>query len=140
MNDSNVFPKVSKDGKLQVQALGLVEPNNGRMLWEVEVFYEEVNLNEFIFPKGWSYLNFNLTGWVLEDEKSHFFYIPVETQSILINAKTLAIYKLSVQSLSTAGFEGNYFKDGFLVEIYEDVKIMTNLKTLVSEEIKTYKK
>lgn len=140
MNKSDIFPKISKDGKLEIRMLGAAEPNNGRMLWEVVIFYEEANLNEFIFPKGWNYLNFDLSGWRLEDEEGRFFYIPAETQSILLNAETFKIHRLEYQNISTARFEGNYFENDFLIEKYSNTEVKTNLKTLLysslSEETK----
>ena len=110
--------------------------NNGRMLWKVAVFYEETNLNEFIFPNGWNYLNFDIFDWELEDTQNRFFYLPVETQSVLINAETLQIHRLKKQNLSTARYVCNFFEDDFLVEIYGDTTVKTSLKTLVSQEIK----
>ncbi|WP_338812341.1 hypothetical protein V9L05_13130 [Bernardetia sp. Wsw4-3y2] len=129
--------KISADKKLKIQFLDCEEINNGRMLWKVSIFYENVNLDKIIFPQGWNYLNFELDKWTLEDKESRFYYIPIESKSILIEAKTLKIHYLSNQSLSTIYFKGNYFVEHFLIEEYGDVSIKTSLETFDSEEITT---
>ena len=128
--------KISADKKLEIKFLDCEEINNGRMLWKVSVFYEGANLDEFIFPNAWSYLNFELDNWIIQDEKNRFYYLPIESQSILIDTKTLKIYYLPNQPLSTTHFKGNYFEDDFLIEIFGAKKIKTHFKTLTSEEIK----
>ncbi len=129
--------KISADKKLKIQFLDCEEINNGRMLWKVSIFYENVNLDKIIFPQGWNYLNFELDKWTLEDKESRFYYIPIESKSILIDAKTLKIHYLSNQSLSTIYFKGNYFVEHFLIEEYGDVSIKTSLETFDFEEIIT---
>lgn len=130
--------KFSLDKKLKIEFLGLDEINNGRMLWKVSVFYETTNIDELIFIKGWNYLNFELENWILQDKENEFFYIPIESQSILLNAKTLKIHRLSYQALSTLRFKGNYFEKKFLIEKYDNSVVKTNLETLTSEEFESY--
>jgi hypothetical protein len=133
----NLIPsKFSIDKKLEIKFLDCEEINNGRMLWKVSVLYEDTNLDEFIFPKGWSYLNFELNNWTIQDTKNRFYYLPIESISILMDIKTLKIHFLPNQSLSTLHFKGNYFEDNFLIEKYENRIVKTNLKTLTSEEMK----
>ncbi len=126
--------KFSIDKKLEIQFLEVEEPNSGRMLWKVSIIYEGVNLNEFVFLNDWNYLNFELDNWVLEGYATDYYYIPTETQSILIHQNTLKIEYLPAQPISTVRFEGNYFKGDFLIEKYADKFVKTNLKTFVSEE------
>ncbi|WP_338792798.1 hypothetical protein [Bernardetia sp. MNP-M8] len=129
--------KTSADKKLKIHFLDCEEINNGRMLWKVSIFYENINLDKIIFPQGWNYLNFELDKWTLEDKESRFYYIPIESKSILIEAKTLKIHYLSNQSLSTIYFKGNYFYEHFLIEEYGDLSIKTSLETFDSEQITT---
>ena len=128
--------KFSADKKLEIKFLDCEEINNGRMLWKVCVLYEDTNLNEFIFTSDWNYLNFELDKWIIQDEKNRFYYLPIESKSILIDTKTLKIHSLPNQFLSTIRFKGNYFEDDFLIEKYDNITIKTDLKTFVSEESK----
>ncbi|WP_375562581.1 hypothetical protein ACE193_08555 [Bernardetia sp. OM2101] len=137
--EPNYFPKVSLDKKLEIKLLGIEEPNNGRMLWRVEVFYQNKNTNDWIFNKNWNVFNFELDNWVLQDPKNRYYYLPIETNSVLIDIKTLNIHRLPYQGLSTIRFEGNRFEENFLIEKYNDLVVKTNLETLISIESKILK-
>ena len=133
---SPIPSKISADEKLEVKFLGTIEPNNGRMLWKVEVFFQNKNINNLIFGENWNVFNFELDKWVIEDEKNRFYYLPIEGISILIDTKTLKIHYLPNQPLSTIYFKGNIFEDDFLIEKYDDIIVKTDLQTFISEESK----
>lgn len=97
------------------------------MLGQVNVIYEQKNINDKIFPDGWNYINDSYGRWVLEDSNSEFYYIPVEGNSKLIIKKGFKIIDIPCAELSAAGFQGNNFQYGNLIQIWSNLIVITNL-------------
>jgi hypothetical protein len=135
---NSISSKFSADKKLEIKFLGVEEPNNGRMLWKVEVFYQNESINDLIFDKNWNVFNFELDNWIIQDSKNRYYYLPIETNSVLIDTKTFKIHRLPYEGLSTIRFKGNEFEEDCLIESYDDRVVKTDLETLISEE-KTHK-
>lgn len=123
---------VSSDERLRVQFKNWREPNNGRMLWEVEVTLDEIIINDLIFKDEWNYLNFEIEKLELTNEERSFYYIPVESTSKLIESKTKKVIELPFYGVSTVRFQGNKFQFDRLIQIYSDTIIITHLSTFES--------
>lgn len=126
-------PKVSADNKLKIEFIGWDEPNNGRMLWVVNVLYTDRYINEVIFHNsGWNKINYQTDKWTINDEEDKFYYIPVEGISKLIVKQDFRIVDLPNQSLSTVRFIGNTFIGKNLIEVFRDQIVITDLKKFTS--------
>lgn len=111
---------------------GWDEPNNGRMLWKVDVFINNQLQNEIIFKNGWNYINEKIDRLQLEDDSSKFLFISSEGNGRLINKKNLHITELPYKGISTAKFISNHFSYNHLLISYSDSLSITSLKTLES--------
>ena len=123
----NPEPRISADEKLMVCFVGSAEPNYGRMLWQVDITFNGGNVNSKLFRDNWRYINFDIEYWELNNEKSSFYYIPVEGISKLISSKSFQIIDLPYQEVSTIRFFGNKFVNNNLIEIFTDQIVITNL-------------
>lgn len=113
--------------------MNYAEPNNGRMLWEVNVSYIGGNINLKLFPNNWNYLNFKIKHWEINDRLNQFYFLPIEGNSQLIIQENFKIISLPYQPVSTVRFLGNKFVGTNLIEIYEDQLVITDLMTFKSK-------
>ncbi|MBD1262560.1 hypothetical protein HZY62_18320 [Maribacter polysiphoniae] len=125
--------KKTSDKKLVIDFIGYSEPNNGRELWEVDVFHNSSNINYKLFSNGWNYINFRVEKWQLES--FGFAYIPAESTAKLLNINTLEIHNLPYKGVSTASFIGNVFGFEKLMEVYVDLIQITDLSTFKTTTI-----
>ncbi|WP_298425949.1 hypothetical protein [uncultured Kordia sp.] len=133
----DIASKKTSDGKLIVDFIESVEPNNGRLLFKINVIHNNININEKLFSNNWNYINFRIDKWQLEG--FGYVYIPVEGTPKLLHVDTLEIHDLSYRRISTVLFLGNIFEFNMLVEIYSDVIEITDLNTLNTRIIFKYK-
>lgn len=127
----------SNDGRLKIEFINWAEPNNGRMLWQVNVLLDNISINDKLFPNGWNYINYEINRLQLNDLNNDFFYLPVEGKSKLINSKTNHVIDLPFYTASTVRFYGNKFQFNNLIEIYNDTIILTSTK---NQTFKCYKR
>ncbi len=120
--------KITRNGSFVVKCTGSDEPNNSRVIWRVAFFLNGQDITDKI--TSWNYLNFHLKRWDLESLDGRFVYLPVEGEARLFDLVTKKVKLLSKKSLSTIEFNGNFFTDSSLVEVYTDEVIVTNLTTL----------
>lgn len=120
-------PIVSNDQRLQIIFLDSREPNNGRMLWEVEVRLDSKPINNLLFKDKWNYINFQTESLQISDGGNQFYYIPVEESAKLICSSNGEVKQLKYQPTSTSKFKGNKFSDSQLMEIFDDEITLTNL-------------
>jgi hypothetical protein len=125
-NDMPSFME-SSDKRLKVLFKNWAEPNNGRMLWQVDVFVANTLINDKIFSNDWNYINNEINRLQLNDLNNEFYYLPVEGKSKLINSKTNAIIDLPFYSASTVRFYGNKFQHNMLIEVYIDIIVLTSI-------------
>jgi hypothetical protein len=123
----------STNSELKIEFIEPIEPNNGRMLWRVNLFRNNINVNSKVFKNDWNCLNYSLKLW--EFESSDWYYIPIEGESVLINKNTFQISELKYQNVSTARFKGNKIDKNKLIEIFTDSILITNAITKESIEI-----
>ena len=130
----DVYPDfmVSLSKKLKIDFLTWAEPNNGRMLWQVDILINVRNQNEKVFQEGWNYINFEISKLMLEDEEGTYFYIPNEKKAVLIRVADMYVHELQ-QSISIPScFVGNSFGYGNLLEVFSDGLILTSLQSFKS--------
>ena len=130
--------KISSNGELEIQFVTSKEPNNGRMLWVVDVILNKININDKIFGNKWNCLNYDLTLWELEN--SNYYYLPRESKAIILKKDSVETIELKYQNVSTIRFEGNIFHKHWLIEIFKDSIELTNLLTLRNRKIEWIKK
>ncbi len=118
---------ISSNGEFKIDFIEPIEPNNGRMLWKVNLLRNEINVNSQIFKNEWNYLNYSLKLW--EFESSNWYYLPIEGESVLVDKETFKTEKLKYQNVSTARFKGNKFHSNKLIEIFTDSILVTNTRT-----------
>ncbi len=109
----------STDGLLAVHITGYDEPNNGRSLWQAELFYKGEAYTVQLTGAQHCWLNFHLEHWQLDAADSPYYYLPTEGQAILIKKADLSVSLLAYRPLSTLYFKGNHFERGELVELFE---------------------
>jgi hypothetical protein len=119
--------KTSSDHRLTVDFIHLDEPNNGRMLWKVEVKLDNKSIDHLLFSNNWHYINFEIDHWTLHDDACEFFYIPAEGTSKLLVKNSLLVISLPYQPISTITFWGNLFFEDKLIEIYQNLMVITDL-------------
>ena len=124
----------STNSEFKIEFIKPIEPNNGRMLWKVNLFRNDLNVNSQIFKNDWNCLNYSLSLW--EFESSDWYYIPIEGESILISKDTFQISKLKYQNVSTARFKGNTIHKDKLIEVFTDSISITNTRTKKNIEMK----
>ena len=127
--------RTSADGALRVRFVSWAEPNNGRMLWKVDITFRGASINPQVFEGDWPYFNQAVDHWRLEDEAQRFFYLPVEGRSKLIRREDFKVIALPWQPASNMRFEGNRFEHGKLLEIFNDQLVLTDLRTLQSRTL-----
>jgi hypothetical protein len=119
----------SKFHDLALTYLGIIEPNNGRMLWEVELMIN----GQLVTGKYLGSLptvtigNHNET----ESPDGHFFFIPTESGGVVIDAKQdfKPIY-ISCKGQGASSFIGNVYDGNWLIIVHRNEVIMFNLLTL----------
>lgn len=132
----NPETKISSDGLLQVDFISWAEPQNGRMLWQVDVRHQGENINQKIFGGDLNYINLKINKWELEDEQERFYFIPVEGISKLIVKANFEVISLLYKAGSTVRFRGNKFQFGHLIQIWSDEIVLTNLESFKSIKLK----
>jgi len=128
----NPEPKISSDKNLIVDFIDCIEPNNGRMLWQVNVNYKSQIINSKLFQNNWNCFNFEIKNWKMNDSSNKFYFLPIEGNSKLIIQDSFKIIKLPYQSVSTVRFLGNKFVGTNLIEVYDDQLVITDLLKLTS--------
>lgn len=99
----------SKDGRLKLQLLTWIEPNNGRMLWQTDVLFDGENWNDRIFQNGWNCVYEALDKLDLEDDAHTHYFIPAEGHLQVIRARDKAVIELPASPEQGFYFIGNMF-------------------------------
>ncbi|MBN8693009.1 MAG: hypothetical protein J0L69_07410 [Bacteroidetes bacterium] len=122
-------------GILSLILLSSVEPNNGRMLYEVSLMLDDKDVTATYF-ENWPHINFNLNNYNPMSADGNWIYIPKEGDHFLINSQTLDKSILPYLSFSAATFIGNYFIDNSLIVLSYDEVIQKDLINKTTKKIK----
>lgn len=120
------------NGRLKIELLGWAEPNNGRMLWKANCFFDGETINQDIFKNNWNYLNIKIDEIQICDDTERYYFIPVEGTPILIDSDLKETIKLPYYGTSTANFQSSTFTEEFLIQTYFDAIVLTSLKSHIS--------
>ncbi|GAA4151057.1 hypothetical protein GCM10022217_04580 [Chryseobacterium ginsenosidimutans] len=118
------FNFLTEKSILKLKCIDIVEPNNGRMLYKVDLFLNNKNVTEEYFGK-WNYINFYLTQY--SPNNNDWIYIPKEGEHFLIKISTLEKVELPYIPLSAATFIKNIFVHDYLIILCSDQIIFKNL-------------
>lgn len=126
---------ISSKGLLKIQFLSWEEPNNGRMLWKVDVFFDNRNINNQIFENNWNYLNQKIDQLSINDENEQYYFLPTESKGTLLKISKKKFFKgyklhkiiLPYTKVSTWSFIGNQFGFNKLLTIFKDQINVTDL-------------
>ncbi|MEM6321689.1 MAG: hypothetical protein AAF960_28780 [Bacteroidota bacterium] len=121
---------ISKSGDLRLKNLTYSEPNNGRMLWRMDVYHQDQNINSQLFSEGWNHLNFSIEQLMLEDEKKQYLYVPAEGDTFIIRKADNKLFRLPYVGTAGNSYVGNVFVGKKLVEVYSHQLKLTNLRTM----------
>ncbi|MCB9033891.1 MAG: hypothetical protein H6553_08645 [Chitinophagales bacterium] len=129
------FQFKTAQGILLLRCTHIVEPNNGRMLYEVTLTLNNTDVTQKYFD-NWQCINFNLSAYEGQSNDYPFIYIPKETHHFLINTNTLEKIDLPSLYLSTVNFISNQFNNQYLtIHSINEVQIV-DLKQLTTKVIK----
>ncbi len=115
-------------GTLHLTCLYECEPNNGRMLYVVQLLLDEADVTRQFFD-GWNHINTNLHKYVPVSGNKQWIYIPKEGDHFLINTATLEKTGLPDLEVSATTFIGNLFIGGYLLIVGKRQLISKNLHT-----------
>jgi hypothetical protein len=128
------FKFLTEKGILKLKGIDIIEPNNGRMLYKIDLFLNDKKVTEEYFG-NWNYINFYLTQY--SPSNNDWIYIPKEGEHFLIKISTLEKVELPYIPLSAATFIKNIFVNDYLIILFSDKVI---LKNLINEAIRTIDK
>ncbi|UOQ54779.1 hypothetical protein [Hymenobacter cellulosivorans] len=124
----------SKFHDIELIHYGCVEPNNGRMLWEVDL---KIN-GELVTKKyfgGWNYTDM-AEKYEPDSPDGRFFFIPEEGGGFVLD--TLHNFQpigISCQGPSAATFRGNVYSEKYLFLVHTREVILFDLTTLTQRRL-----
>jgi hypothetical protein len=127
-----LFPTAK--GNLKLIIVNSIEPNNGRMLNEVQLFLNNEDKTAEYFEND-NYINYYLNEYQAMSDDKKWIYIPKETNHFIINSETLEKIVLPNLKLSAASFSRNIFYQQILIIFGYKQIIITNLETNDCENI-----
>lgn len=118
------FKILTQKGVLLLKCIDSVEPNNGRMLYKVNLFLDDKNITEEYFD-SWNYIAFYLNQYSPSNDE--WIYIPKEGQHFLVKISSLEKISLPEVPLFAASFIKNIFVDHYLIVLCNNQIICKNL-------------
>lgn len=118
----------SKFHDLALTYLGIIEPNNGRMLWEVEL---RIN-GQLVTGKylgSWPTVTIGSHNET-ESPDGRFFFIPTESGGVVIDAaQDFKGMYISCKGQGATSFVGNVYDDDWLIIVHRNEVILFDLRT-----------
>ena len=120
------FTFVSKFHDLALTYLGIIEPNNGRMLWEVELRHNgQLVTNQYL--GSWPTVTIGSHNET-ESPDGRFFFIPTESGGIVLAAEqNFEGTHISCKGQGAISFIGNFYQGDWLVIVHSNELIMFDL-------------
>jgi len=122
------------NNRVSLVLLNADEPNNGRMLWGVELLVDSEELGSKL-TDFWNYISYSLERFEFQSPNEKFIFVPFEKYGYLLelNNESINHYKLLK---GDSWFKFNVFSNDFLAIFYHGSAYTVNL---LSKEIKTIK-
>jgi hypothetical protein len=109
---------------------GVVEPNNGRMLYEIDLKINDEVVTDRYFSRGWHHINIYRI-YEPDSPDGRFFYVPAEGGGFLLDVpNNFSVIGLSGKALSAAKYIGNLFFSGKMFLVYTDEVVVFDMLTL----------
>lgn len=120
----------SKFHAIELIEYGWVEPNNGRMLNEVDLKINGEIVTDRYFSRGWNHTVI-LSHYEPDSPDGRYFFVPMESGGILLNTQNnFSVVELGSNSMTASTSIGNtYFNDRIFV-VYRDEVVVKHLLTL----------
>ncbi|RZK28125.1 MAG: hypothetical protein EOO63_11940 [Hymenobacter sp.] len=107
---------------------GVVEPNNGRMLWEVDLKINGQLVTKEYFG-DWPYTTIG-NRYAAESPDGRFFFVSSEGGGFVLDAqRNFKVLGITYRGLSAATFQGNLYDGDWLIIVHRNEVIMFNLLT-----------
>ncbi|HEX8327085.1 MAG TPA: hypothetical protein VF629_06070 [Hymenobacter sp.] len=119
----------SKFHDIELIEYGVVEPNNGRMLSEVDLKINGEVVTERYFSDNWHHIHLYST-YEPDSPDGRFFFVPKEGGGFLLDTfNNFSVIGLPYKALSAASYIGNAYFNGRLFLVYRDEIAVIDLIT-----------
>lgn len=120
----------SKFHEIELIEYGWVEPNNGRMLNEVDLKINGEVVTDRYFSRGWNH-TVMMRHYEPDSPDGRYFFVPAESGGMLLDTQSnFSAVGLGSNSITAATAIGNtYFNDRILV-VYRDEVVVKHLHTM----------
>ena len=119
----------SKFHNIELIEYGVVEPNNGRMLYEVDLKINGELVTERYFDKNWRHIHL-YSKYEPDSPDGRFFFVPKEGGGFVLDTlNNLAVIGLPYKALSAATYIGNAYFNERLFLVYRDEVVVFSLLT-----------
>jgi len=95
---------ISKCGAVKIKIISWAEPNNGRMIWQADIYLNEEKINKKVYESTWNYINYSIDKMMIADKKENYWYIPVEGTSRIIRRSDKQVFKLARTAFNCSFF------------------------------------
>lgn len=120
----------SKFHNIELIEYGVVEPNNGRLLYEIDLKINGEVVTDRYFSRNWHHINIYRI-YEPDSPDGRFFYVPAESRGFLLDVpNNFAVIGMPGKALSAANYIGNLFFTERMFLVYRDEVVMFDLQTL----------
>lgn len=126
----------TEKGKLILQCLDVVEPNNGRMLYKISLTLENEDVTNKYFG-NWHFINFFLENYTAISNDNKWIYILNEGSHFLINTNDLQKIHLPYIEVLAATFIENVFISKYLIILSMETVVIKNLENGKARKLNT---
>ena len=127
----------TEQGELVLQALDVVEPNNGRMLYIVSLTLEKTDVTKKYFM-NWNYINYCLDNYNPISNDNKWIYIPNEGSHFLIRTYDLQKIVLPYIATFAVTFIENIFFKKYILIMSKEIVVIKNLENGKTQKIDTF--
>ena len=125
-------PNITKSKFHEIELIkhGWVEPNNGRMMDEVDLKINGEIVTDRYFSRGWNHTVI-MSHYEPDSPDGRFFFLPKESGGVLLDTQNnFSVIGIGSNSVTAATVIGNtYFNDRIFV-VYSDEVVVKHLLTM----------
>lgn len=119
----------SKFHDIELIEYGVVEPNNGRMLNEIDLKINGELVTQRYFSDNWHHIHL-YKEYEPDSPDGRFFFVPKEGGGFLLDTlNNFSVIGLPYKALSAASYIGNAYFNERLFLVYRDEVVVTHLLT-----------